>query len=288
MRRVRDMNEWIIERFLGRTAPADNDSLDDISWFVGDMQSAYPEATVDEATASGHVSAMLAAHLSAENGDPAVKSVSKAHGPAPQVSGLPKLRRKLVLSNLLGSLAAKIATGAVAAFTAFSGMAVAGVLPDPAQSVAATLASYVGIDIDDPDEQGVEDPAEQDIGTLDDEDAAKLDEDEVEEEVEDEGDDDLDGNDTGLTDDANDTVGGTGGDTADTVDTADTADTADTVSEDTASAPSAPSADTAEEEDTGDASAEAEQNETEDDNDNDNDTADDDADSADEPDSEDD
>lgn len=245
MRRFRDMHEWNIERLFGRTAPAANDSLDDISWFVRDVQSAHPETTVDEATASVHVSAMLdAASLSAENGDPAAKPVSKAHGPASQVSGLPKLRRKLVLSNLFASLAARIAAGTVAALTAFSGMAVAGVLPDPAQSVAATLASYVGIDIEDPDSD--------DIATLDDEDAAKLDEDEVE----DEGDEGDDGDDTDVTDDANDTVGATGDDTGDTADTVDTAESVDTVSEDTASVPSAPSADTADSVDTDDAAEE--------------------------------
>lgn len=255
MRRFRDMHEWNIERLFGGTAPAANDSLDDISWFVRDVQSAHPATTVDEATASAHVSAMLdAASLSAENGDPAAKPVSKAHGSASQASGLPKLRRKLVLSNLFASLAARVAAGTVAAFTAFSGMAVAGVLPDPAQSVAATLASYIGLDIEDPDSD--------DIVTPDPEDFAKLDEDDVEDD--DAEDDDLDGDDTDVTDDANDTVGATGDDTGDTADTVDTAESVDTVSEDTASVPSAPSADTADTDDAAEERADFEQDQAED------------------------
>ena len=86
-----------------------------------------------------------AAHLHAEEGDPAVRPVSNADAPVPQVSRLPKRRGNDVPSRR--SILLKVLAPAFALLMLFSGMAFAGILPAPLQGA---VDQWVG----DDDDQG--------------------------------------------------------------------------------------------------------------------------------------
>jgi hypothetical protein len=61
-------------------------------------------------------------------------------------------RRPGLMARLRSSWAVRIAAGSTAALSASSGMAFAGVLPEPLQRAASDLADKVGIDIPSPDD----------------------------------------------------------------------------------------------------------------------------------------
>ena len=104
-----------------------------------------------------HVAAMVeaAAHLHAETGDPAVRPVSNAQEPAPQVSPLPKRRRYDVPNRR--AILLKVLAPAFALLMLFSGMAFAGVLPAPLQGA---VDQWVG----DHDDQGTAPVLDDDQG----------------------------------------------------------------------------------------------------------------------------
>lgn len=123
----------------------------EIARFLDDLDAACPEPATGHLEAA-HLSSMVAAaHLLAENGDPVARPASNAHGPARQASGLPKLRRTLM--NKLASMTTgvKVAIGASVLVFAFTGVAVAGVLPHAMQHAMSGAAATVGVSIPDPD-----------------------------------------------------------------------------------------------------------------------------------------
>lgn len=61
-------------------------------------------------------------------------------------------RRPGLMARLRSSWAVRIAAGSTAALSATSGMAFAGVLPEPLQQAASDLADKVGLDLPSPDE----------------------------------------------------------------------------------------------------------------------------------------
>jgi hypothetical protein len=103
-------------------------------------------------------------HLIADKGDPVVRPVSNADAPAPQVSRLPKLRRKQMkrstrtLVRVLAPLAAVL--------TVMGSMAVAGALPHTVQKAVSHAAGTVGLslpgDDDSTDVTGEDDQGEND------------------------------------------------------------------------------------------------------------------------------
>src|SRR2546428_6726980 len=93
---------------------------------------------------------MTASRLAIDKGDLNLRRVSKAHGPGARASGLPKWRRRTVLSSLFASLSAKIAGVAIAATAAAGGLAAAGALPTPAQQAVSRAASTIGVNVPTP------------------------------------------------------------------------------------------------------------------------------------------
>lgn len=146
MGHVTDPSDEDLERLLSGMAPA-GDGLDDLATVVRDVRTAFmvvPNQALEDRVA--------VARLTIDKGDPAVRPASNAHGPARQVSGLPKWRRRRpVLASLFASLGMKITTGvAVAATAATGGLAATGNLPDAAQSAVANVVEKIGVHIPDP------------------------------------------------------------------------------------------------------------------------------------------
>lgn len=77
-------------------------------------------------------------------------------------------RKPGVMARLRSSWAIRIAAGSTAALSATSGMAMAGVLPEPLQQAAADLADKVGLDIPSPDDTRTDDAVHEVIERKDD------------------------------------------------------------------------------------------------------------------------
>lgn len=136
-------------RVAGRTSAGDDPSA--MSRFLDDFDASCPEAATGHLEAAHLPAMMSAAQLLAENGDPAARPASNAHGPAEQASGLPKLRRQ-VMNKLAGlTTGMKVAIGAGVLLFAFTGVALAGVLPHEVQHAVSSAAAVVGVSIPDPD-----------------------------------------------------------------------------------------------------------------------------------------
>ncbi len=151
-----------LERMLSGQEPA-TDEWRDLEGFVQDLREAVPTRPL--ASEDLHVAAMVeTSHLIADKGDPVVRPVSNADAPAPQVSWLPKLRRKQMkrstrtLVRVLAPLAAVL--------TVMGSMAVAGALPHTVQKAVSHAAGTVGLNLpgdeDSTDVTGEDDQGEND------------------------------------------------------------------------------------------------------------------------------
>jgi hypothetical protein len=146
-----------LDRMLSGGAPAE-DEWRDLALFVQELQEAVPSSGL--ASEDLHVAAMVGtAHLLAEKGDPASRPVSNAAAPAPQVSGLPKQRRKP-----MKSIVTRVLAPIAAVLTVFGGMAYAGALPHQVQKAVSHAAGTVGINVPGDDEGTGEVPGEDDQG----------------------------------------------------------------------------------------------------------------------------
>jgi hypothetical protein len=132
-----------LERMLSGQEPA-TDEWRELDGFVQDLREAVPARHL--ASEDLHVAAMVeTSHLLADKGDPVVRPVSNAGAPAPQVSRLPKLRRKQMkrstrtLVRVLAPLAAVL--------TVMGSMAVAGALPHTVQKAVSHAAGTVGLSL---------------------------------------------------------------------------------------------------------------------------------------------
>jgi hypothetical protein len=151
MRDRRSLSDQDLDRLLAGKAPSGGDAVDrELATFVRDVRTAFLAPPAAETERMHLAAAMAASHLNVDKGDPAVRPASKAHGPDRQASGLPKWRRRTVLSSLFASLTAKIAGVAIAAAAATGGLAAAGALPAPVQQAVASAASNVGINLPNP------------------------------------------------------------------------------------------------------------------------------------------
>ena len=164
MRWVTDPNatDDALERMLSGQEPA-TDEWRELDGFVQDLREAVPARPL--ASEDLHVAAMVeTSHLVADKGDPVVRPVSNADAPAPQVSRLPKLRRKQMkrstrtLVRVLAPLAAVL--------TVMGSMAVAGALPHTVQKAVSHAAGTVGLNLpgddDSTDVTGEDDQGEND------------------------------------------------------------------------------------------------------------------------------
>jgi hypothetical protein len=151
-----------LERMLSGWEPT-SDEWRELDGFVQDLREAVPARPL--ASEDLHVAAMVeTSHLIADKGDPVVRPVSNADAPAPQVSWLPKLRRKQMkrptrtLVRVLAPLAAVL--------TVMGSMAVAGALPHTVQKAVSHAAGTVGLslpgDDDSTDVTGEDDQGEND------------------------------------------------------------------------------------------------------------------------------
>jgi hypothetical protein len=152
-----------LERMLSGQEPA-IDEWRELDGFVQDLREAVPARPL--ASEDLHVAAMVeTSHLIADKGDPVVRPVSNADAPAPQVSRLPKLRRKQMkrstrtLVRVLAPLAAVL--------TVMGSMAVAGALPHTVQKAVSHAAGTVGLSLPG-DEDSTDVTGEDDQGQNDD------------------------------------------------------------------------------------------------------------------------
>ena len=151
MRDRRGISDQDLDRLLAGKAPSGRDGIDEaLAAFAREVGTAFAGSSSAHLERSVVAAAVEASRLNIEKGDPVARPASKAHGPDPQVSGLPRWRRKTVLSSLFASLVAKIAGVAIAAAAATGGLAAAGALPAPAQQAVASAASTVGIHLPSP------------------------------------------------------------------------------------------------------------------------------------------
>jgi len=148
-----------LERMLSGQAPT-TDEWPELARFVEDLREAVPARPL--ASEDLHVAAMVeTSHLIADNGDPVVRPVSNADAPAPQVSRLPKLRRKPMKrsTRTLVRVLAPIA----AVLTVMGGMAVAGALPHTVQKAVSHTAGIVGLNLPG-DDESTDVPGQDDQG----------------------------------------------------------------------------------------------------------------------------
>lgn len=150
MRTLRGVSPQDLDRLLSGRVPAGGGELDDLTSFFRDLGHAFPQPRV-EALEAEHLTAMMAV----------AEEIRQDQALAPAT----KQPQQSVTSRHLFALRRKIAVGSAAALSAFSGMAVAGVLPPPIQTAVADTAGNVGIDLpggsatDEPSEGAEEQPA---------------------------------------------------------------------------------------------------------------------------------
>ena len=148
-----------LERMLSGQAPT-TDEWRELAGFVEDLHEAVPARPL--VSEDLHVAAMAeTSHLIAEKGNPVARPVSNADAPAPQVSRLPKLRRKPMKrsTRTLVRVLAPIA----AIFTVMGSMAVAGALPHPVQKAVSHAAGTVGLNLPG-DDESTDVPGQDDQG----------------------------------------------------------------------------------------------------------------------------
>jgi hypothetical protein len=137
-----------LERMLSGQEPA-TDEWRELDGFVQDLGEAVPARPL--ASEDLHVAAMVeASHLIADKGDPVVRPVSNADAPAPQVSWLPKLRRKQMKRSTRTLV--RVVAPLAAALTVMGSMAVAGALPHTVQKAVSHVAGTVGLNLPGDDE----------------------------------------------------------------------------------------------------------------------------------------
>ncbi len=136
----RRLTDEQIEQLLAGQTPAGASSLAGLAEFF-DQLATSAGLEIPEALAAEHISKAMTEARSAPNSDVAE---------APSTRPLRRLRRRVALSGMFSSLAAKLILGSAVALASTAGAAAAGILPDPIQSVAADAASILGIDLPDP------------------------------------------------------------------------------------------------------------------------------------------
>jgi len=150
------MNEMPIppldDRALEALLTGVNHGQSDFEWLVPFVENLGEVASGPAPVLKPALATLLTEGFSTEKGDLSATAASNVTGPAPQAAGLPKWRRKMLISELLAGLATKLA-GLGAAAKAAVGLTLAGAgasvtaagavgaLPAPVQHVVATAVS---------------------------------------------------------------------------------------------------------------------------------------------------
>jgi hypothetical protein len=182
MRKLQNPRDSDFDRLIRGEAPSTPQDAC-LAAFVGRAKS-VAATPPGESIERQHLSAILeTAQLFVEKGNPVVRPASNAAVPDFQASGLPKRRRKFVLSSLFSTLTAKLAAvGVAVAMVSTGGLAAAGNLPARAQDAVSMAAEKVGLHIPGADE------AEEESGDVSDS-AVEDDSDPLDDEVTDPADD---------------------------------------------------------------------------------------------------
>jgi hypothetical protein len=129
MNHFKDMPEEDTRRLLAGTAPEGDSGLGEVAGFVRSLKAAYPDKPVSCSVEEAHVAELVAAaRLLSESGEPAAS------------------RRRL---RPVG-LALKLAAATVVFVMLFCGLAWAGTLPGPIQTLASRAALAIGVHIERP------------------------------------------------------------------------------------------------------------------------------------------
>jgi hypothetical protein len=148
-----------LERMLSGQASTP-DEWRELAGFVEDLHEAVPARPL--ASEDLHVAAMVeTSHLIADDGDPVARPVSNADAPAPQVSRLPKLRRKPM--NRSTRTLVRVLVPVAAVLTVMGSMAVAGALPHTVQKAVSHAAGTVGLNLPG-DDESIDVPGQGDQG----------------------------------------------------------------------------------------------------------------------------
>ena len=148
-----------LERMLSGQAPT-TDEWRELARFVEDLHEEVPARPL--VSEDLHVAAMVeTSHLIADKGDPVVRPVSNADAPAPQVSRLPKLRRKPMKRSTRTLVRVLVPIAAV--LTVMGSMAVAGALPHTVQKAISHAAGTVGLNLPG-DDESTDVPGQDDQG----------------------------------------------------------------------------------------------------------------------------
>ncbi len=148
-----------LERMLSGQAPT-TDEWRELAGFVEDLHEAVPARPL--VCEDLHVAAMVeTSHLIAEKGNPVARPVSNADAPAPQVSRLPKLRRKPMKRSTRTLVRVLVPIAAV--LTVMGSMAVAGALPHTVQKAVSHAAGTVGLNLPG-DDESTDVPGQDDQG----------------------------------------------------------------------------------------------------------------------------
>ena len=132
MRTLRGVTTQDIDRLLSGRMPAAGAAMDDLTSFFGDLDQAFPRPQIETLEAR-HVAAMMDAAAETAVAGSFVSASAEA--------------QPSKTSRYISSIKRKVVAGSVAGLTAFSGMAVAGVLPPSVQRGVADAAGQVGIDL---------------------------------------------------------------------------------------------------------------------------------------------
>ncbi len=164
MRKLRSQHDAYFDRLVRGEAPSAGQYDESLMAFV-DRTRRVGQISPGPSVEAKHMAAILeTTQLFVDKGEPAARPASNATGPGIQASGLPKRRRKLVLSSLFASLSAKLAAGGIAvAMAATSGLAYAGKLPAPVQNTFANAADVVGIELPVATDEVEEEEAEEEV-----------------------------------------------------------------------------------------------------------------------------
>jgi|GEM_PF-5192616 len=128
-----------LEHLLAGKPPAGDPASEDISLLVAQINELFPEVVIPAEIADAHIAKIVETSS-------ALEPISATQPIATAQYGL-----WARLGNLFSPLPRKIVAFALSLTAAFSGMAYAGVLPDPLQRTAADLGRMVGIELPDPD-----------------------------------------------------------------------------------------------------------------------------------------
>jgi hypothetical protein len=144
MGRFLKLGDEELARLLAGEAAVGSKAFEEVASLLTEARSTFATAP-DAATRARHIAAISeASQLLAENGNPAVRSVSKAHGPVgAQVSELPKWRR--VMDRTV-SVALKALAGTVAASLSMVGLAYAGV-DLPGRAAEQAFEAVTGVEL---------------------------------------------------------------------------------------------------------------------------------------------